>query len=87
MISDEQRSVATKLASVLKAFAGRLRLGEHEQVLLDAAALEMEEIARLLQRAAIRLRTGEHDQSLLDAVAMELEEKAFELEKEPDDAA
>jgi hypothetical protein len=50
--SVEQKTIDLERAGVLKAFAGRLRAGEHEQVLLDAVAMELEIRARELEEAA-----------------------------------
>jgi hypothetical protein len=47
----EQKTIDLKRAGVLKAFAGRLRNGEHEQVLLTAVAMELEIRARELEEA------------------------------------
>lgn len=52
MPSDEEKVIDTKLASVLRVFATRLRAGEHDQELLDAVSMELEEKARDLEKAA-----------------------------------
>lgn len=50
-MEEQDKPVAMKLAEVLSAFAARLRAGEHEQELLDAVAMELEEKARELLKA------------------------------------